>query len=126
MSITDTLKEASGVAPDPAKERALMLSKLSHARQAYAEKRGNLPGAGWFAEDESGRVAFSPTRPDGQQLVIGGQSVTFWHAGDVPAMLDAFEAAVNAGELDPQLTGSTPAGHSLPLDRLTSASNTRE
>jgi hypothetical protein len=123
MSLTDTLKEAAGIAPDPAKERALMLSKLSHARQAYTEGRDDLPGAGWIADDESGRVAFSPTRPDGQQLVIGGQSVTFWEAGELPGMLDAFEAALNAGELDPQLTGPTPAGHSLPLERLTQASN---
>jgi hypothetical protein len=126
MSLTNTLKEAAGIAPDPVKERALMLSKTAHARQAYAEKRDDLPGAGWIAEDENGRVAFSPTRPDGQQLVIGGQSVTFWEAGDVLSMLDAFEAAVHAGELDPQLTGSTPAGHSLPLERLTSASACRE
>jgi hypothetical protein len=119
MSLTDTIKEAAGIAPDPAKERALMLSKLRHARQSFEEKGGDLPGASWFSADANGRVAFSPTRPDGQQLVIGGQSITFWEAGDLPGMLDAFEAAVNAGELDPQLTGPTPAGHSLPLERLT-------
>lgn len=126
MSLTDTIKEAAGIAPDPAKERALMLSKLSHARQSYEEKRDDLPSAGWIAEDENGRIAFSPTRPDGQQIVIGGQSVTFWEAGDVLGMLDAFEAAVRAGELDPQLTGPTPAGHSLPLERLTTSSSSRE
>jgi len=44
--------------------------------------------------------------------------VTFWKVEELSAVLDAFEAAINAGELDPQLTGSTPAGHSLPLERL--------
>lgn len=126
MSLTDTLKEAAGIAPDPAKERALLLSKISHARRAYAEKRSDQPGAGWIAEDENGRIAFSPTRPDGQQLVIGGQSVTFWDASEVAGMLEAFEAAVDAGELDPQLTGPTPAGHSLALERLNQSSNTPE
>ncbi|WP_085810829.1 hypothetical protein [Sphingomonas sp. TZW2008] len=118
MSLTDTIKEATGIAPDPKKERTLMLSKLAHARRAYEEKRHDLPGAGWIAENENGRVAFSPTRPDGQQLVINGQSVTFWNADDVTRMLDAFEIAITAGELDPQLIGLTPAGHSLPLDRI--------
>ncbi len=118
MSLTDDLKEAAGLAPDPSNERALMLSKLSHARQAYAERRDDLPAAGWISEDENGRIAFAPNRPDGQQLVIGGQSVTSWEVEHLPAVLDAFEAAINAGELDPQLTGPTPAGHSLPLERL--------
>lgn len=121
MSLTDDVKKATGLAPDPSTQRALMLSKLSHARQAYAERRNDLPGAGWIAEDGNGRIAFAPTRPDGQQLVIGGQSVTFWDTEHLPAMLDAFKAAIEAGELDPQLTGSTPAGHSLPFDRLSPA-----
>ena len=51
-------------------------------------------------------------------MVIGGQSVTIWQVEELPAVLDAFEAAITSGELDPQLTGSTPAGHSLALERL--------
>ncbi|MCC2980976.1 hypothetical protein [Sphingomonas sp. IC4-52] len=102
-----------------------MLSKLRHAREAYQENRegGDHPGGNWITPGENGKIAFAPTRPDGQQLVIGGQSVTFWEADTLGPMLDAFEAAINAGELDPQLTGPTPAGHSLPLERLVRASS---
>ena len=117
MSLKDTFMEAAGVSTDPIQARSLMLTKLRNARRAY-EKREDLEGAPWFAADENGRIAFTPNRPDGQQLVIGGQSVTFWEADELPRMLDAFEAAIEAGELDPQLTGPTPAGHSLPLETL--------
>ncbi|WP_230781672.1 hypothetical protein [Sphingomonas sp. Leaf37] len=95
-----------------------MLDKLHQARTAFDMNQSTQAGGQWLAADDAGRVAFTPTRPDGQQMVIGGQAVTFWQVGELPAMLDAFEAAINAGELDPQLTGSTPAGHSLPLERL--------
>ncbi len=44
--------------------------------------------------------------------------LTFWQVDDLPGVLDAFEAAINADELGPQLTGSPPAGYSPPLDRL--------
>lgn len=64
-------------------------------------------------------MAISPTRPDGQQLVINGQSVTFLQADQVPAILKAFENAITRGDRDPQLTGPAPAGHSMPLNQLT-------
>jgi hypothetical protein len=111
----------AAVAADPVDantERAALLDKLRQARTAFDMKQSTRAGGQWLSADDAGRVAFTPTRPDGQQMVIGGQAVTFWQVGELPAMLDAFEAAINAGELDPQLTGSTPAGHSLPLDRL--------
>lgn len=122
MSMKDALKEAIGVAPDPVPERHAMLSKLSRAREAYEEGREDHPGGPWITEDGNGGIAFAPTRPDGQQLVIGGQSVTFWRVDELPAMLDAFKAAIEAGELDPQLVGPSPAGHSLPRERITPAS----
>ncbi|WP_267394990.1 MULTISPECIES: hypothetical protein [unclassified Sphingomonas] len=103
---------------DPNAERLALLDKLRQARTAFDMSQSTQPGGEWLAADDAGRVAFTPTRPDGQPMVIGGQSVTFWQVGELPAVLDAFEAAINAGELDPQLTGSTPAGHSLPLERL--------
>lgn len=103
---------------DPIAERSALLDTLRHARTAFDMNQSTQAGGQWLAADDAGRVAFTPTRPDGQPMVIGGQSVTFWQVEDLPAVLDAFEAAVNAGELDPQLIGSTPAGHSLPLERL--------
>ncbi|MCU6453924.1 hypothetical protein LPN01_07525 [Sphingomonas sp. A2-49] len=111
---------ASGAATpvEPNAERSALLDKLRAARAAFEGDRPTEAGGQWLAADDTGYVAFTPTRPDGQQMVIGGQAVTFWQAEDLPAMLDAFEAAISAGELDPQLTGSTPAGHSLPLERL--------
>jgi hypothetical protein len=103
---------------DPSTERSALLDKLRQARTAFDMKQSTQAGGQWLAADDAGRVAFTPSRPDGQPMVIGGQAVTFWKVEDLPAVLDAFEAAINAGELDPQLTGSTPAGHSLPLERL--------
>jgi hypothetical protein len=119
MSFKDVIEEVAAAATtDPAAARRAMLDKLQQARQAYDEQRTDQPGGRWITDDEAGRVSFAPTRPDGQQLVIGGQAVTFWQRSELPAVLDAFAAAIAAGELDPQLTGATPAGHSLPRERL--------
>jgi hypothetical protein len=130
MSLKDLVDGAAGAVGsvtgvttdpvDPTAERSALLDKLRQARTAFDMNQSTHAGGQWLARDDAGRVAFTPTRPDGQQLVIGGQSVTFWQVEELPAVLDAFEAAINAGELDPQLTGSTPAGHSLPLERLAS------
>ena len=103
---------------DPEQARREMLHRLERAREAFAQGEEQQLGSGWLTRSEAGRVAFAPTRPDGQQLVIGGQSVNFWHEREIPGVLDAFARAIAAGDLDPQLTGGTPAGHSLPLDRL--------
>lgn len=103
---------------DPTTERSALLDKLRQARTAFDMNQSTQAGGQWLARDDAGLVAFTPTRPDGQPMVIDGKSVTFWQVENLPPMLDAFEAAVNAGELDPQLIGSTPAGHSLPLERL--------
>ena len=117
MSLKDVVEDAIGAAlPDPQAERDAMLDKVRRERRDFDE-HPNRPG-GWITTAEAGRVAFAPTRPDGQQMVIGGQSVTFWQQDEIAGVLDAFEAAIARGELDPQLTGSTPAGHSLPLERL--------
>ena len=103
---------------DPNAERSALIDKLRQARTAFDMNQSTQAGGQWLAADDAGLVAFTPTRPDGQPMVVDGKSVTFWQVEDLPAMLDAFEAAVNAGELDPQLIGSTPAGHSLALARL--------
>jgi hypothetical protein len=124
MSLKDVVNDiVGGASGDPAAERTAMLDKLHHARQAFAEGRHDLPGSRWITTDGPERVAFAPTRPDGQQLVIGGQAVSFWHPSELPAVLNAFEAAITGGELDPQLVGNTPAGHSLPLERLAPAAS---
>ena len=117
MSLKDVVAGVMG-ATDPQTARRSMLDKLHAERRAFAEGRNDQPGGRWITADEQGRVAFAPTRPDGQQLVIGGQAVTFWSLNELDAVLDAFEAAIVAGELDPQLTGVTPAGHAFPLERL--------
>jgi hypothetical protein len=104
---------------DPIVKRSAMLDKLRQARAAFDMDQSTQAGGQWLVRDIAGRVAFTPTRPDGQPMVIGGQSVTIWQVEELPAVLDAFGAAIEAGEFDPQLTGSTPAGHSLPLERLT-------
>jgi hypothetical protein len=103
---------------NPDAERSAMLDRLRQARSAFDMDQSTQAGGQWLARDDAGRVAFTPTRPDGQPMVIGGQSVTIWQVEELPAVLDAFEAAITSGELDPQLTGSTPAGHSLPLGHL--------
>jgi hypothetical protein len=125
MSLKDLVEGAAGavgaigVEPvNPDVERSVMLDNLRQARTAFDMNQSTHAGGQWLARDDAGRVAFTPTRPDGQPMVIGGQSVTFWQVEELPAVLDAFEAAIKSGELDPQLTGSTPAGHSLPLERL--------
>lgn len=112
----------AGVVADPVDsfaERSAMLDKLRQARTGYDMDQSTQAGGQWLVRDNAGRVAFTPTRPDGQPIVIGGQSVTIWQVEELPAVLDAFKAAIEAGEFDPQLAGSTPAGHSLPLERLT-------
>lgn len=120
MSLKDVVNTMVGAEPtDPEAARSAMLDKLRQARTAFDMKQSSQAGGQWLAEDDDGRVAFSPTRPDGQQLVINGQSITFWQADQVPALLQAFEDAIARGDLDPQLTGPTPAGHSLPLNQLT-------
>jgi hypothetical protein len=128
MSLKDLVDGAAGAVGsvagvttdpvDPTAERSALLDKLRQARTAFDMNQSTQAGGQWLAAGDAGRVAFTPTRPDGQPMVIGGQSVTFWQVEELPAVLDAFEAAIHAGELDPQLTGSTPAGHSLPLERL--------
>lgn len=124
MSLKDVVEGVVGTTTtSPEAARSAMLKKLQLARQAFEEQRPDQPGGRWITVDEAGRASFAPTRPDGQQLVIGGQSVTFWERSEVPAVLDALEAAITAGELDPQLIGTTPAGHSLPLERIAPASS---
>lgn len=128
MSLKDLVDGAAGTVgsvaanagdpADPSAERAAMIDKLRQARTAFDMKQSSQASGQWLSADDAGLVAFTPTRPDGQPMVIDGKSVTFWQVEDLPVMLDAFEAAINAGELDPQLIGSTPAGHSLPLERL--------
>ena len=121
MSLKDVIDGVMSVpTADPEQARGKVLDKLRRAREAFAQGLDQHPGGEWITRAEDGMVAFAPTRPDGQQLVIGGQSVTFWDAGEISTVLDAFERAITAGELDPQLIGSTPAGHSLPLERLAS------
>lgn len=95
-----------------------MVDKLRQARNAFDMDRTTKAGGNWFAANGAGRVAFTPTRPDGQPMVVGGQSVTFWQVDELPAVVDAFEAVINGGELDPQLVVAAPVGHSLPLERL--------
>ena len=128
MSLKDIVEGAAGavgsvaaVAADPVDanaQRSAMVDKLRQARNAFEMNQSTQAGGQWLAADGAGRVAFTPTRPDGQPMVIGGKSVTFWQVDELPAVLDAFEEAITGGELDPQLIGSTPAGHSLPLERL--------
>ncbi len=128
MSLKDLVDSAASAAGsvaavaansgDTASQRSALLDKLCQARAAFDMNESTQAGGQWLVADDAGRVAFTPTRPDGQPMVIGGQAVTFWKVEELPAVLDALEAAINAGELDPQLTGSTPAGHSLPLERL--------
>jgi hypothetical protein len=116
-SVVDSMMDVATIDPEAA--RSAMVDRLRQARTAFDMKQSGQAGGHWLAVDDNGRVAFSPTRPDGQQLVINGQSVTFWQRDQVPALLQAFEDAITRGDLDPQLTGPTPAGHSLPLDQLT-------
>jgi hypothetical protein len=120
MSLGDVVGNVLGtVTPDPETARRPMLDKIAAVRREFADGGAEGVRSGWVSADPQGRVAFGPTRPDGQQMVIGGQSVTFWSTDEFPAVLEAFERAVAAGELDGQLLGGTPAGSSLPLDRLT-------
>ena len=44
-------------------------------------------------------MAFTPTRQDGQPIVIDGQSVIFRSSEELSSILNAFEAAVRAGRI---------------------------
>jgi hypothetical protein len=102
---------------DPDAARRPMLERLAKNREGFNDPSKRVRGR-WFEIGNNQVVAFSPTRPDGQPIVIDGQSVTFWKADEFPGILDAFEAAIVAGEIDDQLEGSTPAGASLPAREL--------
>lgn len=103
---------------DPDANRQPVLERIVKNREAFADPSKKVRGGKWFEIGNNAMVAFTPTRPDGQPIVIDGQSVTFWSSEDFPSILDAFEAAVRAGEIDDQLEGSTPAGASLPAREL--------
>ncbi|SFP57437.1 hypothetical protein [Sphingomonas rubra] len=103
---------------DPDADRRPVLERIAKNREAFADPSKKVRGGKWFEIGNNAMVAFTPTRVDGQPIVIDGQSVTFWPAADFPSILDAFEAAVRAGEIDNQLEGSTPAGASLPAREL--------
>ena len=103
---------------DPDANRRPVLERLAKNREAFNDPSKKVRGR-WFEIGNNQVVAFTPTRPDGQPIVIDGQSVTFWKADEFPGILDAFEAAIKAGEIDDQLEGSTPAGASLPTRQLT-------
>lgn len=102
---------------DPEAARRPMLDRLAKNRAAFNDPSQKVRGK-WFTIGNNQMVSFTPTRPDGQPIVIDGQSVTFWKADEFPLILDAFEAAIIAGELDSQLEGNTPAGASLPAREL--------
>lgn len=119
MSLKDVLDSANReLHPNPELAHRAMLDELDRTRDAFAARERQGAGHGWFTVDTAGRVAFTPTRPDGQPIIIGGQANSFWTLGEFPAVLDAFEQAIRAGELDDQLVTETPAGKSLPLDHL--------
>jgi len=103
---------------DPEAERRPILERIAKNREAFADPSKKVRGGRWFEIGNNSMVAFTPTRADGQPIVIDGQSVTFWSSAEFPSILDAFEAAVRAGEIDDQLDGSTPAGASLPAREL--------
>ncbi|SFP96702.1 hypothetical protein [Sphingomonas rubra] len=103
---------------DPDAERRPVLERIAKNREAFADPSTKVRGGKWFEIGNNSVVAFTPTRADGQPIVIDGKSVTFWSSTEFPAILDAFEAAVRAGEIDDQLAGSTPAGASLPTREL--------
>lgn len=103
---------------DPEAGRRPVLERIAKNREAFADPSRKVRGGKWFEIGNNSMVAFTPTRPDGQPIVIDGQSVTFWSSADFPSILDAFEEAVRAGEIDNQLEGSTPAGASLPAREL--------
>ena len=99
---------------DPDANRRPVLERIAKNREAFADASKKVRGGKWFEIGNNRMVAFTPTRPDGQPIVIDGRSVSFWSSEEFPSILDAFEAAVRAGEIDDQLEGSTPAGASLP------------
>ena len=110
---------------DPDASRRPVLDKIAKTREAFADpsKRAQKK---WFTIGNNNIVAFEPKRADGQPIVIDGKSVTFWKADEFPAILDSFEAAVRAGEIDDQLEGGTPAGASLPEKTLRKPRQKRE
>jgi hypothetical protein len=105
---------------DPDAARRPMLERLAKNREAFLDPSKRVRGR-WFEIGNNSMVAFSPQRPDGQPIVIDGQSVTFWKADEFPGVLDSFEAAIAAGEIDAQLESNTPAGASLPARELKAA-----
>lgn len=102
---------------DPNAARDAMLDRLAKNREGFNDPAKRVRGR-WWEIGNNQMVAFTPTRPDGQPIVIDGKSVTFWPAAEFPSILDALEAAIKAGELDDQLDGATPAGSSLPAREL--------
>ena len=116
MNFKDVVETVTGYR-DPQIARQAMLEKVQHTREAFQNPENAHADDSWIKRD-AGHVAFGPTRPDGQQLVIGGQATSFWNEREFLAVLDAFEDAIRSGEMDNQLLGETPAGASLPRERL--------
>ena len=120
MSLNDVIKGFAGEPVHRETARGPVATELERTRRSFAERKDQTPPDAWFSMGEPGMIGFQPRRPDGQPIVVNGQAITFWSEGEFPAMLDAFEAALNDGELDAELAGNTPAGGSLALERLTS------
>ena len=118
------LKEQFNTKPrDPLGARKPLLKGIDAALDQFATGRTKVPNRWWVANN--GIVAFSP-KLKGTPLVLNGVTTNHVESGDFPAFLAAFRHAVEEGELDGELqvieTGSSLAGHSVPIDKPKRAS----
>ena len=109
------LKEVFETKPrDPVKARQTLLRGIDKTREQISEGKTKVPHRWWSASNNV--VAFSP-KLSGVPLVINGQTTNHIPAERINDFLDAFKAAVEAGEFDDEIEqiekGGDNAGQSV-------------
>ena len=104
MALTDIIAKLSpnndkSFHHDPDACRRPVLERIARNRMAFADASKKVRGGKWFDIGNNKMVALTPTRQEGQPIVIDGQSVTFRSSEEISSNLDAFEAAVRAGPI---------------------------
>ncbi|RYF03800.1 MAG: hypothetical protein EOO77_30505 [Oxalobacteraceae bacterium] len=71
---------------DPDALRLPVLERIAKNRDAFADPAKKVRGGKWFTVGNNSMVAFTPTRPDGQPIVIDGKSADDQKVTDCPSI----------------------------------------